>query len=90
MIAVGLFSWFALLYLILAILIWQDYRNDKILQELKRSDKIMIKKHEDYVYIKDTLTNLLEAGYNIPMIETVLEQIKAEAASKIVKSYRKE
>ena len=35
MIAVGLLSWFALLYLILAILIWQDYRNDKILQELK-------------------------------------------------------
>lgn len=46
--------------------------------------------NKDYVYIKDTLTNLLEAGYNIPMIETVLEQIKAEAASEIVKSYRKE
>lgn len=42
----------------------------------------MLGEYKDYVDIKDALTNLLEAGYNIPMIETVLEQIKADAASK--------
>ena len=53
-----------------------------------KGGKTMLGEYKDYVYIKDTLTNLLDAGYNIPMIETVLEQIKAEAASEIVKSYK--
>ena len=44
MIVVGLFFGFALLWLILAILIYQDYRNDKILQELKRRKKERNKK----------------------------------------------
>lgn len=44
--------------------------------------------YKDYVDIKDALTNLLEAGYNFPMIETVLEQMKLDAASKVVKSYK--
>ena len=39
MIVAGLFFGFALLWLILAILIWQDARNDKILQELKKLKK---------------------------------------------------
>lgn len=44
--------------------------------------------YKEYVDIKNALINLLEAGYTIPMIETVLEQIKSDAISEIVKSYK--
>ena len=44
--------------------------------------------YKDYVDIKSALTNLLEAGYTFPMIETVLEQMWDDAAEKVVKSYK--
>lgn len=40
-----------------------------------KGGRIMLGEYKDYVDIKDALTNLLEAGYTIPMIKTVLEQI---------------
>ena len=38
----------------------------------------MTRGYKEYVDIKNALINLLEAGYTIPMIKTVLEQIEVD------------